>query len=93
MWYFESRRDDGEVIDKLNELSEKYPTRGFDEYYGRIRNEGLKWNRKRVLRVYRLMNLNLRRKRKRKLPAREKESLSQPQEINNPSRHNRFISI
>ena len=83
MWYYESQRDDGEVIDKLNELSEKYPTRGFDEYYGRIRNEGLKWNRKRVLRVYRLMNLKLRRKRKRRLPAREKESLSRPQEINN----------
>ncbi|WP_138956837.1 hypothetical protein [Thermophagus xiamenensis] len=83
MWYYESQRDDGEVIDKLNELSEKYPTRGFDEYYGRIRNEGLKWNRKRVLRVYRLMNLNLRRKRIRRLPAREKGSLSRPQEINN----------
>ncbi|WP_157998101.1 hypothetical protein [Thermophagus xiamenensis] len=45
MWYYESQRDDGEVIDKLNDLSEKYPTRGFGEYYGRIRNGGVKWNR------------------------------------------------
>lgn len=82
MWYYESRRDDSEVIDKLNKLAEKLPTRGFDEYYGRIRNEGLQWNRKRVLRVYRLMQLNLRRKRKRRLPARTKEPLIQPEGIN-----------
>lgn len=82
MWYYQSKRDDKEVIDKLNELAEKKPTRGFDEYYGRIRNEGLIWNRKRVLRVYRLMQLNLRRKRKRRLPARIKEPLTQPLGIN-----------
>lgn len=82
MWYYQSKRDDREVMDKLNELAEKLPTRGFDEYYGRIRNEGLIWNRKRVLRVYRLMNLNLRRKRKRRLPARVKEPLEQPIGVN-----------
>lgn len=82
MWYYQSKRDDREVIDKLNSLSEALPTRGFDEYYGRIRNEGLVWNRKRVLRVYRLMNLNLRRKSKRRLPARVKEPLCQPRGIN-----------
>lgn len=82
MWYYESKRDDREVIDKLNELAEKMPIRGFDEYYGRIRREGFLWNRKRVLRVYRLMHLNLRRKRKRRLPARVKEPLTQPEGIN-----------
>jgi putative transposase len=51
MWYYESKRDDSEVVKKLDKMAEKLPTRGFDEYYGRIRNEGLKWNRKRVLRV------------------------------------------
>ena len=82
MWYYQSKRDDTEVIEKLNKLAEKLPTRGFDEYYGRIRNEGLDWNRKRVLRVYRLLKLNLRRKRKRRLPARIKEPLIQPLGIN-----------
>ena len=82
MWYYESKKDDTLVIEKLNELAEKLPTRGFDEYYGRIRHQGLKWNRKRVLRVYREMKLGLRRKRKRRLPGRIKEPLKRPVELN-----------
>jgi putative transposase len=82
MWYYESKKDDTEVIDKLNDLAEKLPNRGFDEYYGRIRREGLVWNHKRVLRVYRMMNLNIRRKRKRRLPSRIKEPLTQPLTVN-----------
>ena len=82
MWYYQSKRDDSEVIDKLNKLAEKLSTRGFDEYYNRIRKEGLKWNRKRVLRVYRQMGLSLRRKRKKRLPSRIKEPLVVPKAIN-----------
>lgn len=78
MWYYQSRKDDREVIEKLSELAELLPTRGFDEYYGRIRQQGYKWNRKRVLRVYRLMKLGLRRKHKKRLPARIKEPLVLP---------------
>jgi putative transposase len=78
MWYYELKRDDSEVIAKLNVLAEELPTRGFDSYYGRIRAEGLKWNRKRVLRIYRMLKLNIRRKRKRRLPARIKQPLTQP---------------
>ena len=32
MWYYEPKRDDSEVIAKLNELAEKLPHRGIDEY-------------------------------------------------------------
>ena len=70
-WYYQMRRDDSEVINKLNEYAEKLPTYGFDEYYWRIRKEGLIWNRKRVLRIYRNMKLKMRRKRKRPLPPRQ----------------------
>ena len=73
MWYYQSKMDDSDVIDKLTELAEAYPTRGFDEYYYKIRREGLKWNRKRVLRVYRDMKLSLRRKHKKRLIKRIKQ--------------------
>lgn len=82
MFYYRSIKNDKEVEDKLIELAERYPTRGFDNYYGKIRLEGLKWNRKRVLRVYRSLNLKLRRKRKRRLPSRIKEALQVPNHIN-----------
>ena len=82
MWYSQSKRDDSEVIDKLTELAEAYPTRGFDEYYHKIRREGLKWNRKRVLRVYREMKLSLRRRHKKRLVKRVKQPLETPSKLN-----------
>lgn len=82
LWYYESRKDDTEVIDRLNELAEQLPTRGFDKYYDIIRLEGKRWGRRRVLRVYREMKLKLRRKHKRRLPARVKEPLQQQQQAN-----------
>ncbi|MEC7756011.1 MAG: hypothetical protein VYB44_18410 [Bacteroidota bacterium] len=60
MWYYKSTRDDRPVIDKLIELAEQLPTRGFDTYYDRIRQQGYEWSRSKVLRVYRLMNLKMR---------------------------------
>ena len=81
-WYYRSKRNDNEVIDALDLLAIEKPTRGFDYYFGRIRAQGNKWNRKRVLRIYRKMNLALRRKRKRRLPARVKNPLVQPVKIN-----------
>lgn len=70
------------MIAKLQSLAEKYPTRGFWVYYGRIRNEGKIWNHKRIKRVYNLMGLNIRRKHKRRLPNREKLPLEQPYTVN-----------
>lgn len=82
MWYYKSRKDDSLVEDKLRELAEALPTRGFTVYFGRIRNEGLIWNHKRVKRVYDKLGLNIRRKKKRRLPAREKQSLQVPEQMN-----------
>jgi putative transposase len=82
-FYYQSRRDDSEVIDKLNDLVENKPNRGFPYFFNRIRNEGYSWNHKKVKRVYKLMNLNKRRKYKRRLPDRFREPLAQPPKINN----------
>lgn len=82
MYYYSSSRDDQEVISKLQGLAERYPTRGFETYFGKIRLEGLLWNRKRVLRIYRMLNLKMRRKRKRRLPSRTKETLVVPTFLN-----------
>jgi len=82
MWYYQSKKDDTQVIEKLTELATAYPTRGFDEYYHKIRREGLKWNRKRVLRVYREMKLSLRRKHKKRLIKRIKQPLVCPSSLN-----------
>ena len=40
MYYYESCRDDSEVIKLLEICAEKKPTRGFWNYYHRIRQEG-----------------------------------------------------
>lgn len=82
MWYYQTKRDDREVIDKLSELASELPTRGFDEYYKRIRREGHRWNRKRVLRVYRQMKLKLRRKHKKRITGRVKHPLETPESLN-----------
>jgi len=52
MFYYESVRDDTEVEEKLRWYGEAFPSRGFPEYFKRIRKEGLVWNHKRVRRVY-----------------------------------------
>lgn len=39
-YYYQSKRDDSEVIAKLDELASAKPGRGFDNYYSRIRNGG-----------------------------------------------------
>jgi len=81
-FYYKTVKNDLPVIDMLNELAEEHPTRGFDWYYGNLRNRGLPWNRKRVLRIYRSMDLKLRRKRKRRILKRPKQPLIEAWTLN-----------
>ena len=82
VYRYRSKRDDSQVEDKVLSLALKRPTDGQDMIYYRIRNEGIKWNYKRVRRVYMKLNLNKRTKTRKRLPARVKEPLFSPEEPN-----------
>lgn len=75
-------KQDDEIIEQLNRLIEKHPGIGFWMCYYRLRKNGYPWNHKRVYRVYTAMKLNIRRRAKKRLPARVKQALFQPEEIN-----------
>ena len=68
--YKPTLRDGSLVITTLLELAERYPRYGFAKYFAVLRREGYTWNHKRVYRIYRQLQLNMRRKGKRRLPSR-----------------------
>jgi len=70
------------VIMALQALAEKEPTYGFGLMFDTLKREGKPWNHKRVYRLYRLLNLNLRRKCKKRLPNRNPEPLEAPEALN-----------
>ena len=82
VYYYQSKKDDHALIDKLQGLAEKRPTEGFWKMYFRIRKEGWLWNHKRIHRVYKLLKLNMKRKGKRRLPARIRQPLQAVDRIN-----------
>ena len=76
--YKRKEKNDKPVEDALEQLVTRHPAIGFWQSYYRLRNRGIPWNHKRVRRVYRQMNLNIRRKPKKRLPERVKHPLTQP---------------
>ena len=68
-------------MQQLEVLSKQNPQEGFWKCYGRIRNGGDVINHKRLHRVYKKMNLPLRRKVKKRLPARVKQPLAVPDQF------------
>ena len=71
------------MVGQLQQKAELHPREGFWKAYGRIRNEGVLVNHKRLHRVYKLIGLPLRSKYKKRLPARVKEPLVVPERLNN----------
>ena len=80
--YYKTKQDDTPIMNELRLKVDLHPREGFWKAYGRLRLEGNIWNHKRVYRIYKAMNLNIRRKGKRRLPARTKETLVVPPHIN-----------
>jgi len=81
-YYYDSVRDDQEVIDALQDLAFRHPSYGFRKLYAYIRRSGQRWNHKKVYRVYKLLRLNKKRKGKHRLPARVRQPLTKQDNIN-----------
>lgn len=78
-YQYQSRpKDDQEVEAALDQLVTRHPSIGLWQCYYRLRNRGIAWNHKRVRRVYRKMNLHIRRRAKKRLPERVKQPLLTP---------------
>lgn len=81
-YYHPKRKEDTDLIDCLNELSQQHPSYGFKKMYHSLRNQGYSWNHKKVYRVYKALGLNLLRKRKRRLASRDRKNLEVPERYN-----------
>ena len=68
--YQAQKTDDREIVEELQQLSEKQPRWGFRKMTDYLRNQGHLWNHKRIRRIYRGLALNLHRKPKKRLAAR-----------------------
>jgi putative transposase len=74
--YLHKVKDDSAVEYALDTLVVKHPAIGFWQCFYRLRIRGHLWNHKKVRRIYRKMNLNIRRKPKKRLPERVKQPLT-----------------
>ena len=81
-YYYRSTKDDGDVIEALQDLAFKHPSYGFRKLFAYIRRAGKLWNHKKVYRVYKELKLHKRRKGKRRLPIRVKQPLEQAAAVN-----------
>lgn len=84
MYYYKPKRkfEDDIIMQELSALADLHKTWGFWLMFHRLRSLNYTWNHKRVYRVYKMMRLNLRSKRKKRLPARVKEPLLRPINLN-----------
>jgi putative transposase len=60
VYYYKSivKDKDSKIKEKLEELAEKHIRWGFRKMYDKLKNEGYRWNHKRIYRIYCDMKLN-----------------------------------
>jgi putative transposase len=74
--------EDESIRENLLALAARKPRWGFPKMFAYLRNQGHRWNHKRVRRIYRELGLNLRVKSKKRLPARDPQPLGVPTAAN-----------
>ncbi|MGH2612833.1 MAG: IS3 family transposase [Rhabdochlamydiaceae bacterium] len=83
LFYYKMKSSSDEtIVSILNEFAERHPSYGFWKMYKMMKQKGVKWNHKKVYRIYTNLKLNIRRKAKRRLPERVKEPLTVPLKAN-----------
>ena len=80
--YKPCKKDDSELEAAIRLASSKHPAWGYKKIYAYLRNNGAKWNHKRVHRVYKNLGLNLRSKKRKKIIVQEKHPLLLPDKRN-----------
>lgn len=80
--YQAKKPDDREIQIELQAIAERKPRWGFRKMFAYLKNQGFRWNHKRVYRVYCEMKLNLRVKPKKRLPSRDPKPLVVPEAAN-----------
>jgi putative transposase len=76
--YCAKKTDDHEIVQELQRLAKSQPGWGCQKMTDYLRNQGHRWNHKRIRRVYRHLALNLHRKPKKRLAARTALALGVP---------------
>ncbi len=76
-------QENDKIADWLLRLTQAYKSRGFGLCFLYLRNvKGFPWNHKRVYRIYRELELNLRIKPKKRLKRKKPDALAVPEQIN-----------
>ena len=80
--YQAKKTTDEPIAQELQQLAHRQPRWGCGKMTDYLRNQGHRWNHKRIRRVYRALALHLKRKPKKRLPARAAQTLVVPAQAN-----------
>lgn len=80
--YQAKKTTDEPIAHELKHLAHRQPRWGCGKMTDYLRNQGHRWNHKRIRRVYRALALHLKRKPKKRLPARAAQTLVVPAQPN-----------
>ena len=78
LYYQPVPSQDGEIIEAIEGLLKQDSDWGFWKLFKTLKNQGKRWNHKRVYRIYLKMKLNIRKRSKKRLPARVKDPMVLP---------------